>query len=147
MSSSAPQVNFELSTDLDKVQGLFDGNVFCEDAMDCHVAWPKSMTRARTFGLPVFGHKPYARRRELSVNSTNRCLRMSSTIFSTSVLSKAAKILPSAASPKKDRAFKTTFSNTSEILELTHLASRFQKNRSPLVMPSPRRKFFTSKEQ
>ena len=55
MSSSAPQVNFELSTDLDKVQGLFDGNVFCEDAMDCHVAWPKSMTRARTLVCPFSG--------------------------------------------------------------------------------------------
>ena len=92
MSSSVPQVNLELSTDFDHVQGLFDSNVFCDDAMDFHVAWPKSITLARTFGLPVLGHKPYARRTELSVNSTKFCLRMSSTMFSTSFISKAAKV-------------------------------------------------------
>ena len=38
MSSSAPHVNLEPSTDLDNVQGLFDGNAFCEDSRDFHVA-------------------------------------------------------------------------------------------------------------
>ena len=92
MSSSVPQVNLELSTDFDNVQGLFDSNVFCDDAMDFPWAAEINHSWRRTFGLPVLGHKPYARRTELSVNSTKFCLRMSSTMFSTSFISKAAKV-------------------------------------------------------
>ena len=55
MSSSVPQVNLELSTDFDNVQGLFDSNVFCDDAMDFHVAWPKSITLGAHFWFTRFG--------------------------------------------------------------------------------------------
>lgn len=149
-NSSAPQANFLESIDFDRVHFLLLVPTTSEDdrssfeMIGFQVAWPKSITRARTFASPVLGHFPNASKIELSVNSTKFCFCMSSTIFSTSFESKSANV---DASMSVFAGFKITFSNTSEILELVHRASFFQKNLSPDVMPSLCLKFFTSSEQ